>query len=218
MIRNSSQVAFNRRIPRRRMLLAYLAYEKQPLMLYRELEPTYLRVTPTRYPRRRKVNWLLLLLPPIPIPIIVPNVVGLTQSAAVGAISSIGLTVSSITFVNSLTVPAGLVISQTPVAGTGLPVGGLVSIVLSLGPITGFRVMAVTAGEYGGEYYEPRDVFDIQFSHDYSDSTLNYESGGGEYAPGWMLRTAPNTPLYQTLSVQNSPYFPAVDPNRRFVL
>lgn len=85
-------------------------------------------------------------------------------------------------------------------------------------PTAGFRVMAVTAGVYGGRYYNPGDVFDIAFAADYSDSTKNYEGGGGEYAPGWMLKVPPNTALFQAASDDAFPTFPAIDPARRFVL
>ena len=50
-----------------------------------------------------------------PANVTVPNVVGLTQAAASTAITGAGLTVGTITSVNSATVPAGSVISQNPV-------------------------------------------------------------------------------------------------------
>src|SRR5690606_20477810 len=50
----------------------------------------------------------------------VPNVVGLTQSAAQTAITDESLTVGTVTSANSATVPIGNVISQNPSAGTNV--------------------------------------------------------------------------------------------------
>jgi Ca2+-binding RTX toxin-like protein len=67
--------------------------------------------------------------PPVPT---VPAVVNLTQAAALSAITSAGFT-STVTTANSTTVAAGLVISQTPTAGTVATAGSNVAIVVSLG-------------------------------------------------------------------------------------
>ena len=56
-----------------------------------------------------------------PAMISVPNIVGMTQSAAESAITAGNLTVGTITQANSDTVPAGSVISQSPVGGTSVP-------------------------------------------------------------------------------------------------
>lgn len=109
---------------------------------------------------------------------------------------------------------------------------------------TGFRVTAVTAGEYAGVFRTPGDVFDILSAADYSDSTINYQnqpafvallSGGllllqngnllrfTHVVPGstsgfgWMMKVAPNTPLLNWLASNDAPYFPPQDPKRRFV-
>ncbi len=84
-------------------------------------------------------------------------------------------------------------------------------------PNTGFRVTAVTAGWYNGIFRTPGDVFDLLHASDYSDSTQNYESGGGETVFGWMLAVAPTTPLFNWLQSNGAPYFPPQDPNRRFI-
>ncbi len=63
----------------------------------------------------------------------VPDLVGLTQAAAETAIRAAGLTVGTGTTTNSATVPAGTVISQTPVAGSNVPPGSAVALVVSLG-------------------------------------------------------------------------------------
>lgn len=82
----------------------------------------------------------------------------------------------------------------------------------------GFRVMAVSAGIYAGNYYYPGDVFDILLASDYSDSTINYQILSGGFATGWMLKVAPSTPLSQAIVDDESPVFPVVDPKRRTVM
>ncbi|MEO8260530.1 MAG: N,N-dimethylformamidase beta subunit family domain-containing protein [Acidobacteriota bacterium] len=53
-----------------------------------------------------------------PAPVSVPNVVGQIQAAATSAITTAGLTVGSVTTASSATVASGLVISESPGAGT----------------------------------------------------------------------------------------------------
>ena len=62
----------------------------------------------------------------------VPNVVGLTQSAAITAIQGAGLTVT-VTTAASFTVPLGTVISQTPVGGILVAPATAVAILVSTG-------------------------------------------------------------------------------------
>jgi len=76
-----------------------------------------------------------------------PDVVGMTQSAAVSAITSSGLTVGTVTHDYSDTIPAGSVISQSPVGGTAAPVGSAVSIVVSLGQSVVPNVVEMTLSE-----------------------------------------------------------------------
>jgi RHS repeat-associated protein len=66
--------------------------------------------------------------------IAIPDVTSKTQDAAAADILAAGLTVGTITTINSDTVPSGAVISQTPVAGTKVPNGTSVNLVISLGP------------------------------------------------------------------------------------
>jgi uncharacterized repeat protein (TIGR01451 family) len=65
----------------------------------------------------------------------VPNVVGDTQAAASSAISAAGLALGQVTTASSNTVPAGDVISQSPMAGTTANPGTAVSLVISSGPL-----------------------------------------------------------------------------------
>jgi beta-lactam-binding protein with PASTA domain len=62
----------------------------------------------------------------------VPNIIGLTQAAAVAAIVAADLTVGSVTSAFSA-LPAGLVFSQTPIAGSTVVEGMAVSFIVSLG-------------------------------------------------------------------------------------
>ena len=64
----------------------------------------------------------------------VPNIVGMTETAAKTALTASGLSFESITEAHSDTVTAGLVISQTPTAGTTAADGSGVNFVISLGP------------------------------------------------------------------------------------
>lgn len=67
----------------------------------------------------------------------VPNLVGLTESAAQIALADAGLTVGTVSDVYSATVPEGVVISQNPTAGATMVQGATVNIVVSLGPDPG---------------------------------------------------------------------------------
>ncbi len=65
---------------------------------------------------------------------VVPNVVGLRQSAASTAITAASLAIGSTSQQSSTTVTSGNVISQSPVAGTQVAAGSAVSVVVSSGP------------------------------------------------------------------------------------
>jgi hypothetical protein len=67
------------------------------------------------------------------VPVTVPNVVSMTQSAATAAIAGQGLKVAATTVFDSS--PAGSVIRQSPVGETQAITGSIVSIVISSGPI-----------------------------------------------------------------------------------
>lgn len=69
-------------------------------------------------------------------PVTVPDVVGLTQSAASSALTGVKLSVGTVTEAYSTTVAAGLVISQDPSAGTSVATGSAVALVISRGKAT----------------------------------------------------------------------------------
>lgn len=100
---------------------------------------------------------------------------------------------------------------------TGTATISPVSYMILVSESAGFRVTAVSSGFYGGVFRTQADVFDILYAADYSDSTQNYQSAGGEYAPGWMLQVASTTPLLNWQQSNGAPYFPPQDPARRFV-
>ncbi len=67
-------------------------------------------------------------------PVTVPNVVGLTQSAASTAIIGTNLVVGTVTQVYDSQVPVGLVITQTPSTGASVAPGTAVDLTVSKGP------------------------------------------------------------------------------------
>jgi len=69
-----------------------------------------------------------------PVGVTVPDVVGLTAAAAGTALGAVGLTTGTVTTAPSPTVAIGLVISQTPAAGSLVAPGSVVDYVVSTGP------------------------------------------------------------------------------------
>ena len=67
------------------------------------------------------------------VPAIVPNVVGLTQSAATTAITVAGVVVGNVTTASSSTAAVGSVTSQVPAATTSVPPGTTVNLIVSSG-------------------------------------------------------------------------------------
>ncbi len=64
----------------------------------------------------------------------VPNVTGMTQSAATAAITGAGLTLGHVSQVYSSSEPTGTVVDQAPNAGLTAPAGSAVAITVSKGP------------------------------------------------------------------------------------
>jgi hypothetical protein len=84
-----------------------------------------------------------------PVNVTVPNVVGMTQSAASTAITNAGLVVGTITAQSSSSVPAGSVISQSPAGGASAVSGSAVNLVVSTGAASG-PVLALSFNEVSG--------------------------------------------------------------------
>ncbi len=65
---------------------------------------------------------------------VVPNAVGIAQQSAAAAIVAAGLTVGSVSTASSVTVPAGIVLSQNPAGGLEVSARSPVDLVVSSGP------------------------------------------------------------------------------------
>jgi PASTA domain-containing protein/dockerin type I repeat protein len=72
-----------------------------------------------------------------PAPLAVPNVVGSRQAAASSAITAAGLTLGTVTSQSSGSVATGVVISESPLAGTSVAAGSPVNLIVSSGPLRG---------------------------------------------------------------------------------
>ncbi|MCX5769422.1 MAG: PASTA domain-containing protein [Candidatus Hydrogenedentes bacterium] len=70
----------------------------------------------------------------VPTYVVVPDVVGQDLSAAEAAMTEIGLIVGTVTSLSSISVPAGHIMSQEPVAETEVPEGTVVALVVASGP------------------------------------------------------------------------------------
>ena len=115
--------------------------------------------------------------PAAPANVNVPNVVGMTQTAAGTALTTAGLTVGGTTTQSSTTVPAGSVISQNPGAGASVAPGSAVALVISSGapvtpPATGGLVLALGFEEASGNVVA-----------DSSAAPMNGTLGAGATAP-----------------------------------
>ena len=78
---------------------------------------------------------LVVSLGPVVVMVDVPDVIGDSQAAAVAAINAVdGLSVGVVSTENHATVPAGHVISQTPVGGSSVAYGSTVDLLVSDGP------------------------------------------------------------------------------------
>ena len=64
----------------------------------------------------------------------VPNVIGMTQSAATAAITGAGLALGHVSLIYSSSGPSGTVVDQAPNAGLTTPAGSAVAITVSKGP------------------------------------------------------------------------------------
>lgn len=79
-----------------------------------------------------------ILFPPLPEPvngIVVPDLTGQTVTGAQETLRALGLRVTDVLEIEHPTVPAGLVIGQTPIAGQQLREMGIVHLGVSAGPL-----------------------------------------------------------------------------------
>ena len=104
-------------------------------------------------------------------PVAVPNVVGDMQAAATTAITGAGLVVGTVTMASSGTVPAGDVISESPVAGTLVASGSAVNLVVSSGAGAGTpSVVSVTPNPATGL----SNTFALVYSDTAGNAGLNH--------------------------------------------
>ena len=104
-------------------------------------------------------------------PVVVPDVAGQPQAQAEAALSGAGLAPGAVTREHSNSVPAGRVISQQPAAGTELPPGTAVSLVVSLGPAP----IVEGEGEVPNAETAKQELADVYDSADTnSDGTLSF--------------------------------------------
>lgn len=86
-------------------------------------------------------------------------------------------------------------------------------------PLSIMRVRAVYDGEYGGQFYEAGDVFDVT-AGDYSNNAVNYGPNSATNQLGWMTQVPSTTPLYQARTsgiTSVGTWLPVNDGNRRTV-
>ncbi|MGB2714715.1 MAG: PASTA domain-containing protein [Vicinamibacterales bacterium] len=70
-----------------------------------------------------------------PAPVTVPNLVGQGEGAATASLAAATLVVGTISRTNSATVPLGIVMGQNPFAGSPVPAGTAVNLLVSDGPV-----------------------------------------------------------------------------------
>ena len=107
-------------------------------------------------------------------PVVVPDILGDTATAANAAIVGIGLMVGAVSTQASLSVPAGEVVSQNPYYGTPVASGSIVSYVLSSGPpapLLQFDVMATLISQFANS---PTLLRLIQNMAAYIDQSQNF--------------------------------------------
>ncbi|GJL78480.1 MAG: hypothetical protein NPINA01_14690 [Nitrospinaceae bacterium] len=112
-----------------------------------------------------------------PVPVNVPDVVGLAQAAAESAIVNAGLVVGTVTQQSSDTVPAGDVISQNPIGGTSVPSGSAVDLVVSSGPPGSGLTIDVRISA-GSDDAEERATGSMSLSS--TDLEMVFDSGGNQ--------------------------------------
>ncbi len=128
----------------------------------------------------------------------VPDVVGLAQAAAESAIVAAGLTVGIITTQNSAVVPAGFVISQNPLAGASVVLGGAVDLQISLGPAVSNDILApqlvLTLNQSPPVYAQAQAVqLDILAADNSGPPTVVFSVDGGATAPAVLPITTIDT-------------------------
>jgi|CXWL01.1.fsa_nt_gi RHS repeat-associated protein len=143
--------------------------------------------------------------------ITVPDVVGQNQAAASTSLTGGGLTLGTVTQQASSTVPAGDVISQLPVAGTSVPVGTLVDLVVSSGSAQCFLSpidLSITPSNIGnwtvtaGGVTGPLAVYSTNFYTPLSPIGVTIGSPTGPFSGYWQADYQFNLTAVEANAVQ----------------
>jgi hypothetical protein len=106
-----------------------------------------LHYTPTGTPGAAVLSFSLALVAEVVVDVTVPNVVGETEADAGTLLTAAGLTTGTVTTASSPTVAMGLVVSQSPTAGSSVAPGSAVHLVISTGPADAPPVYVIGIGE-----------------------------------------------------------------------
>jgi formylglycine-generating enzyme required for sulfatase activity len=160
---------------------------------------------------------------PEPVAVAVPNVVGMTQTAAQSALTSAGLTLGTVTEQYHATVPAGLVIGQDPIAGTSVAPGSAVALTVSKGsePVTTETILLsggvplemvwIPAGDFNmGRYTDEVDSYDEEDPQHPVSLTQDFWMGKYELTKAQWTAVMGTTPWSGLDYVLDDPDSPAV--------
>ncbi len=135
-----------------------------------------------------------------PSPVIVPNVVGLTQAAATTAITNANLVLGIVSVVNDPFVPVGNVISQNPLAGSSVFTGSAVNLVVSAGPAPfigggggGVGPGQLSRGDLEGSGVE---LYTVSWSTSENTKTIKIIAGPDNEAVSVKIRTLQSGVIY----------------------
>ncbi|MHC4476739.1 MAG: PASTA domain-containing protein, partial [Planctomycetota bacterium] len=99
-----------------------------------------------------------------------PDVVGMTEADANSAIATAALTLGSVTYDYNDTVAVDLVVSQSPTAGTAVPVGSAVDLIISLGQPTVPDVAGMTEADANSAITAVDNLTVGNVMYDYNDT------------------------------------------------
>ena len=127
----------------------------------------------------------------------VPAVINQPQADATTVITAAGLSIGTITTVNSDTVPANTVISQTPDGGTQIVENSSVDLVVSLGPAIQIPTVSIYADSQSVQIGEP-----VTLSWNTTNATTAFiEPGTGSVAVNGSVSVTPKHTTTYTISV-----------------
>jgi uncharacterized repeat protein (TIGR03803 family) len=125
-------------------------------------------------------------------PVLVPNVVGESRSAAIAAMAAAGLSVGEVMLVASGTSPAGEVASENPAAGTGVKGGSAVSLTISAGSALAETVLHSFLGNTVGVKTSTDGAIPLELIQGSDGNFYGVSSGGGADSQGTLFRVTPS--------------------------